>query len=47
MQLKIGSKFIKKLKYYVNFFQHIYHTGHQNSKWKENETFFGVLHRSL
>ena len=29
------------------FFQHIYHTGHQNSKWMQNETFFGVLHWSL
>ena len=23
-----------------NFFQHIYHTGHQNSKWRQNETLF-------
>ena len=30
-----------------HFFQHIYHTGHQNSKWTQNKTFFGVLRRSL
>ena len=23
----------------VNFLQHIFHTGHQNSKWRQNETF--------
>ena len=24
----------------VNFLQHIFHTGHQNSKWQQNDTFF-------
>ena len=31
----------------VNFLQHIFHTGHQNSKWQQNETFFCALHGSF
>ena len=45
MQLKKGEtndlrNFTKKLKENVKFFQDIYHTGHQNSKWPQNKTVF-------